>query len=109
MWLSVGVGATQQAGYNILEVYVQGPDQTSQRLVDLAQQATSAVLPGEAADLWSTAFKALSAQQLPLDGLLARFIRELSASAAGPLRVQFSLAHITSSLVMIFIAEPVRL
>ncbi len=93
----------------ILEEHVQGPDQVSQRLVDLAQQATSAVLPGEAADLWSTAFRALSAQQLPLDGLLASFIRELSASAAGPLRVQSSLANITSSLVIIFIAEPVRL
>ena len=87
-WLSVGVDATQQAGCNTLEVHVQGPHQVSQRLVDLAQQATSAVLPGEAANLWSTAFKALSAQQLPLDALLASFIRVLSASAAGPLRVQ---------------------
>ena len=71
----------------ILAVHVQGPDQASQRLVDLAQQATSAVLPGEAADLWSTAFRLLSAQQLPLDTLLASFIRVFSASAAGPLRV----------------------
>ena len=67
---------------------MQGPDHASQRLVDLAKQATSAVLPGEAVDLWNTAFKALSAQQLPLDGLLAGFTRVLSASAAGPLRVQ---------------------
>ena len=86
-------GRNPQAGCNALEVHVQGPDQVSQRLVDLAQQATSAVLPGEAADLWSTAFKALSAQQLPLDGLLACFIRVLSASAAGPLRVHISLAE----------------
>ena len=71
---------------------MQAPDQVSRRLVDLAQQATSAVLPGEAADLWSTAFKALSAQQLPLDALLASFTRVLSASAAGPLRVHISLA-----------------
>ena len=55
--------------------------------MDLAKQATSAVLPDEAADLWTTTFKALSAQKLPLDGLFPSFIRVLSASAAGPLRV----------------------
>lgn len=66
---------------------MQGPHQASENLVSLAQQATAAVPPGEAAELWSAAFKALSAQELPLDSLLASFTRVLSSSAAGPLRV----------------------
>ena len=70
------------------KVHVQGPDQASDNLVGLAEQATSAVPPSEAAEVWSTAFKALSAQHLPLDSLLANFIRMLSSSAAGPVRVR---------------------
>ena len=67
---------------------MQGAEQASGNLVDLAKQATSAVPQTEAADVWSTAFKALAAQHLPLEGLLGSFIRALSSSAAGPVRVR---------------------
>jgi len=70
------------------KVHLQGPDQASENLAGLAKQATSAVPPSEAAEVWSTAFNALSAQHLPLDSLLANFIRILSCSAAGPVRVR---------------------
>ena len=61
--------------------------QASDHLVDLARQATSAVPANEAADVWTTAFQALSAHHLPLDGLLGSFTAALSCSAAGPVQV----------------------
>ena len=66
---------------------MQGAEQASESLVGLARQATSAVPQSEAAEVWSTAFKALAAQQMPLDSLLGSFIRALSSSKAGPVRV----------------------
>ena len=77
---------------------MQGTEEASENLVELAKQATSAVPQSEAAEVWSTAFQALAAQHLPLEGLLGSFIRALSSSAAGPVRVRsaiFSDADLT--------------
>lgn len=67
---------------------MQGTEQASNSLVGLARQATSAVPQSEAAELWGTAFKAVAAQHLPLDGLLGSFTKALSSSVAGPVRVR---------------------